>query len=183
VRYYLIRHPRPSVGSGVCYGATDLALAENPELIADTLRKLLPAAAPLYSSPLRRCRALAQCIHPEPRIDERLRELNFGTWEMRSWEQIDRAALDAWAADPLNFAPPGGESPAELIRRVGDFHTSVSAATDGDVIVVCHAGTIKAFAHLLQARALSEWLALSPAHGSCTVMEVCPGLPRGAQSA
>ena len=72
---YLIRHPRPLIAPGVCYGRLDVA-AEDPLPIAATLRALLPADAPVWSSPLQRCRLLAGHLHPQPRLDERLQESN-----------------------------------------------------------------------------------------------------------
>ena len=58
---YLIRHPRPLIAPGVCYGRLDVA-AEDPLPIATALRALLPADAPVWSSPLQRCRETAGAI-------------------------------------------------------------------------------------------------------------------------
>jgi alpha-ribazole phosphatase len=121
MRLFLIRHPPPAVAPGICYGATDLPLAEDPARYAAALRPLLPPAAPLFSSPLQRCRRLAEALHPAPIVDERLRELDFGDWEMQPWESLERSLLDAWAQDPLHFRPPGGEAVAALRARVADF--------------------------------------------------------------
>ncbi len=55
---YLIRHPRPEVLPGTCYGQTDLGLAESPLAVAERLRPLLPGAYALYASPLRRARLM-----------------------------------------------------------------------------------------------------------------------------
>jgi len=139
MRLFLVRHPRPAVADGTCYGRSDLPLAGDPAAVADALRRLLPGDLPLYSSPLRRCRELAARLHPAPRFDERLRELDFGAWEMRAWTAIDRAALEAWAADPLHFRPPGGEAVAELRARVRAFLGEIR----GDTVLVAHAGVMK----------------------------------------
>ncbi|HMV17720.1 MAG TPA: phosphoglycerate mutase, partial [Rhodocyclaceae bacterium] len=40
---HLIRHPRPDVAPGVCYGQTDVGLAESAAAVAARLRPLLPA--------------------------------------------------------------------------------------------------------------------------------------------
>ncbi|NWG72980.1 MAG: histidine phosphatase family protein, partial [Parvularculaceae bacterium] len=112
MRLFLIRHPQPAVAPGICYGRTDLPLAEHPARHAHALRPLLPVAAPLYASPLARARLLAEQLHPAPILDDRLREIDFGDWEMQAWDALDRRRLDAWAAAPFDFRPPGGETVA-----------------------------------------------------------------------
>ena len=91
---YLIRHPRPLIAPGVCYGRLDVA-AEDPLPIAAALRALLPAGAPVWSSPLQRCRLLAGHLRPQPRLDERLQEIDFGDWEGQAWDDIPRQEINA----------------------------------------------------------------------------------------
>jgi len=167
MRLFLIRHPAPDVASGTCYGRSDLPLAGDPAPVADALRSLLPAGAPLYSSPLRRCRALAELLHPAPRFDERLLELDFGAWEMQSWDAIDRAALDAWAADPLHFTPPGGEAVADLRARVRDFLDELVE----DAVLVAHAGVMKLCAAELAGVAPDAWFSMRFDYGSVSLIE------------
>lgn len=168
MRLWLIRHPQPAVAAGICYGATDLALADDPASHAAALRPLLPAAAAVYSSPLTRCRRLAELLHPAPLFDDRLREIDFGAWEMRPWDALDRALLDAWAADPFHFVPPGGEAVAALRARVADF---LADLPDGgaDAILVAHAGVIKVCAALLAGE--TDWFGLRLDYGSLTLIE------------
>ena len=91
----------------------------------------LPRADRLVSSPLERCRRLAERIGAArglvPVVDERLREFDFGTWEGVPWESIPRAELDAWAADFLHARPHGGESVQMLHERVAARHRGLSA--------------------------------------------------------
>jgi alpha-ribazole phosphatase len=167
MRLYLVRHPRPDVADGTCYGRSDLPLAADPAPVADALRALLPAGLPLYSSPLARCRALAELLHPQPRFDERLRELDFGAWEMQAWDAIDRAALDAWAADPLHFRPPGGEAVADLRRRIRDFLDELAE----DAVLVAHAGVMKLCVAELAGVPATEWFAMKFDYGTTTLIE------------
>lgn len=167
MRLFLVRHPRPAVGPGVCYGRTDLPLAEDPTVRAAALRALLPAGAPLFSSPLARCHQLAGLLHPQPTFDARLMELDFGTWEMQPWAAIDRAALDAWAADPLHYTPPGGESVAMLRTRV----MACLADLPDEAILVTHAGVMKLCAAELAGVPTDEWIALSFNYGSVSLIE------------
>jgi alpha-ribazole phosphatase len=167
MRLFLIRHPLPDVAAGTCYGRSDLALAADPRACAEALRPLLPADAPLFSSPLGRCRELAELLHPVPVIDERLLELDFGAWEMQAWDAIDRAALDAWAADPLHFAPPGGEAVADLRLRVRDFLDELAE----DAVLVAHAGVMKLCAAELAGVAPDAWFSMQFEYGTATLIE------------
>ena len=171
MRVFLIRHPRPAVAPGVCYGVSELELAEDALDCAAHLRKLLPAHLPLFSSPLRRCRQLAEALHDAPRYDGRLREMDFGQWELRSWAEIPRSELDAWAAAPLSYAPPGGESVGALQARVTAFLVERGGAGDENFAVVTHAGVMKILAAQLQGLAQESWFKLSFGYGELTLLE------------
>lgn len=136
---HLIRHPRPLIAPGICYGQLDIP-AENPALLAASLKQKLPPDMPVWSSPLQRCRALAEALHPAPQFDDRLMEMNFGEWEGRAWDEVPRQALDDWAADVVNYAPPGGESPQQVLQRVLAFFAERHAES---LVVVTHAGVIR----------------------------------------
>ncbi|MBS0559235.1 MAG: histidine phosphatase family protein [Proteobacteria bacterium] len=164
----LIRHPPLAVAPGICYGRRDLALADpaSAASVAQEARRRLGArAARVWTSPLLRCRAVADALGPNA-VDARLIELDFGAWDGMAWDAIPRAALDAWAADPLGFAPPGGESGGALIARVAAFR---AALPDGDHAVVAHGGPLKVLEALLRGRPV-DLLAPSPPIGSVTVI-------------
>ncbi len=165
---HLIRHPKPRIASGICYGRLDL-LAENSADVAEKLRLDLPAGLPLWSSPLLRCRELAECLHPQPMFDERLAEMNFGDWEGQAWDDIPRAQLDAWAADVAGYTPPGGESPLSLQRRALDFIADLSVP---EAVIVTHAGVIRTLLAHWQGLPPERWTELVFAYGSCTRVEV-----------
>jgi alpha-ribazole phosphatase len=160
VRLYLIRHPPVAVPAGICYGATDVGLLESAEACAARLRPQLPVDAPLFSSPLRRCRELAEALHVTPRFDARLSEMDFGNWEMRAWSDIPRAEIDAWAAAPLDFSPPGGESVSALRRRVEQFVGDCRAAALHDAVIVTHGGVMKVIAGMCHSLLPEYWLDL-----------------------
>ena len=143
----LLRHTRPAVAEGICYGRTDLDLAPCFDGHAARLAASLPPVAAVVTSPLTRCRRLAEVIaaarglHPVP--DPRLIEMDFGLWEGRPWDALPRAELDAWAADLLHARPHGGETVAELAARTRAALADL-AARPGPVLAVTHAGVIKA---------------------------------------
>ena len=139
MRLHLIRHPKPAIEAGICYGRHDCP-AEDALSAACLLLAELPAGLPVWSSPLRRCSELAELLHPQPCIDYRLAEMNFGDWESRRWDDIPRDQLDAWATDVAGYAPPGGESPHQLQRRALEFVTSLDVP---EAVIVTHAGVIR----------------------------------------
>jgi len=154
VELVLIRHPAPVVAPGLCYGSSDLpadasALAECHAALLKTLPPDVLCAAPIHTSPLQRCTALAARLSATPgrlagaaSADARLAELHFGAWELRPWADIPRAEVDAWAADLLNYRPGGGESVLDAAARVQGFLHDL-AKLAGPAIIVCHAGTIR----------------------------------------
>ncbi len=153
MRLYLIRHPRTVAPSQVCYGSSDVQVADHEremclrELLADAS---LPAGLPVYSSPLLRCAELAYELAAAwgvspPMIDARLSEMHFGDWELLDWAHIPRAEIDAWAADMAGFRPGKGECVLDMARRVLAFRSDMAVRGE-DACVVCHAGTIRLLA-------------------------------------
>lgn len=165
---HLIRHPRPLIEPGICYGRLDVA-AEHPELAAARLRDELPAGLPVYSSPLRRCYELAERLNPLAMIDSRLAEMDFGDWEGRAWDAIPRNELDAWAADVAGYAPPGGESPAALQQRALAF---VAGLRVPEAVIVTHGGVIRVLLAYWQGLPPERWCQLAFAYASCTRLHV-----------
>jgi alpha-ribazole phosphatase len=173
MRVALIRHSAPRIAPGICYGRLDVAV----DLSADeqTLSELvsepgLHGARRVWTSPAIRCRyladAIARSLSAPLSVDHRLWELDFGAWEGQAWATIDRADLDRWAASLPTFAPPGGESGAELIARVRDFHVDLRSEQQ-DCVVVSHGGPLKVL-HALLVGGPIDLLAAAPATGSVT---------------
>lgn len=149
MQLYLVRHPQPLVGPGLCYGRTDLLVApEETARVRAALSASLPSGAPIFSSPLQRCADLATALSATaaPTWDARLAELDFGSWEMQPWDRIARADIDAWAADMARYRPGGGESVLQMAERVSAFHADLAALAHPCAIIVCHAGTMRLLA-------------------------------------
>lgn len=147
---WLVRHPRTAVPEGVCYGSSDVEVDPRFAEEAGELISLVREDAPevVYSSPLRRCRLLAERIG-FPRVDHRLQELHFGRWELRSWNEIERTDLDQWRDQILTWRAPGGESVVELAERVTTFLADLEASQAANACVVTHAGVIRVLGCLL----------------------------------
>jgi alpha-ribazole phosphatase len=146
MKLHLVRHPRPDIEPGLCYGATNVPVA--PQHLAEVLDALcghgLPGHLPVYASPLRRCAELALRLQTRQlHLDTRLAEMDFGHWEMRPWAAIPMLEVDAWAADLLNYRPGGAENVLDVARRVAAFVDDLRGANVTEALVICHAGTIR----------------------------------------
>jgi alpha-ribazole phosphatase len=146
---YLIRHARPHGVEGICYGRRDVSVpASETESAARALRLHMPEevlrSADVYSSPLVRCSLLARAIADGRPVTETpaLLELDFGTWQGSSWDDIPRDELDAWAADLWHYAPGRGESAAAAARRWRAWVEALPKPSPA-VIAVSHAGVIR----------------------------------------
>jgi alpha-ribazole phosphatase len=167
---YLIRHPRPDVAPGICYGRSDVGLAEPAAEVAARLRPLLPPGFRLHSSPLQRARLLAAELGT-PELDPRLMEVSFGDWEGQPFEAIGEV-IDAWAQDPMNFRPPGGETPLEMAQRVRQWmEAQLDPAADAHV-VVGHGGPLRVIAGQLLGLPPDRWLGLDFACGHASLLDV-----------
>jgi len=175
MRLWLLRHARPLVGEGVCYGALDVAAdaAETMEA-ARQAAQVLPPGVQVLSSPLRRCTQLAQALAAlradlAPREDARLAEMDFGSWEGRRWNSIDRAELDAWTSDFQGHRPGGhGESVSHFMARVGQV-LEEGRATGRDQAWITHGGVFKALLlhdEAIAAPVASGWPRQGLAHGA-----------------
>ncbi len=157
---YLIRHPRPNIGTGICYGQADIdVLDDDLQKAVKELSKQIPGECDLWSSPLTRCKKLADALHHSPRFDDRLKEINFGDWENKSWDDIGKSAIEQWASNVTYFAPPNGESVAILRNRVASFLENLPK--DKLSVIVTHGGVMRAIAGLLVKLHRENWMQLS----------------------
>ncbi len=174
MRVALIRHPAPSIEPGICYGRLDVGITPGgaERIGALAADPALRGAKRVWSSPARRCRGLAEAIATTLAapltIDPRLQELDFGDWEGRPWDAVARAELDRWAAGPLDFAPPGGETGAALIARVHGLHADLCQDWQ-DCVIVSHGGPLKVLAALLAERPV-DLLAAAPPMGVASIV-------------
>lgn len=178
----MLRHPRPMAPEGLCYGRLDLApgaaaLTEIAHALAAT-----PTAEAVFSSPARRALVLAEALAARDglplRSDERLLELDFGTWEGRLWSEIDRAESDHWAEDPAHRAPPGGERFVDLLDRVADILSEVPTGA----VIVSHAGPIRAARMLLERQSFDAVFGAPVPYATPIVMPLPEGALREKES-
>jgi len=154
----LIRHTTPAVEKGICYGQLDLDVAESYQNELDEIKNTIAFKHfdAIYSSPLIRCKKLADDLFPHATIhtDDRIMELNFGDWEGKHWNGIERYSIDNWSDDFINQGPPNGEKFSELIERTNQFFSDLAAEVSESMAVVTHSGVIRA--------ALMKYLSIPP---------------------
>ncbi|NLA35418.1 MAG: histidine phosphatase family protein [Actinobacteria bacterium] len=152
---YIVRHGRTeSNASGLLLGHADPPLDELGRWqAAQAARSLSPSngvtLGRIISSPLVRARETAEAlaaqnpIAPAVTVDDRLIELDYGDWDQIPIRDIRPAQWRAWQAD-VDFAPPGGESLAELHERVvAALDELVDEARERDIAIVTHVSPIK----------------------------------------
>ncbi|PIF31146.1 alpha-ribazole phosphatase [Flavobacterium sp. 9] len=146
---YLVRHTETVCEKGICYGQSDVDLAEPFDLVFENILSQLPSEAIIFSSPLKRCVILAEYIEKNIKTisfekEERLMEMNFGDWELKNWDNIPQEELNPWMEDFVNIKVSNGESFVELHQRVGDFLSDlISKKITNPIILVVHAGVIR----------------------------------------
>ncbi len=146
---WTLRHP-PVERQGRCIGQT---VIETTMSDTEAVEKAMTTApfrpTQIYSSDLPRCAILAHGLAKAWSVpvctDSRLREMNFGEWEGRTYDAID--AEDGprwrqWCDNWLTMAPPGGESLGVFSARIVDWLENEAPSPGG--IIVTHAGVIRA---------------------------------------
>jgi alpha-ribazole phosphatase len=168
---YLIRHTSLNVEKGLCYGQADIPTAATFVQEATDTMKIVPDKhnAVYVSSPSRRCIQLAEFISKRPPItDRRLLELNFGDWEKKRWEEINPSELEAWMNDVISVRCPNGESYADLFDRAREFFDDTIVKNHKSVVVITHAGIIRAILAYVLEMPFHRSFDLRIAYGSIT---------------
>lgn len=114
-----------------------------------------PSGLDHVASPLSRTRETMAILRrtlglppDEYRLDPRLVELTFGAWEGLTWREVRRRDASGAARrerDKWGFVPPGGESYADLRRRI----EPALASLPRPALVVSHGGVARVMLNLL----------------------------------
>lgn len=141
---HVIRHTRTKREKDKIYGRYDTPLEDTfYEEVEEYRRKLDRDYEKIYSSPLRRCVALAEALGfsyiPEPA----LMEYSYGDWENRFWHEIPEKDLKNWMDNYLFVRPPGGESFMEFYERVKTFLETLKERHYKKILLITHKGVIR----------------------------------------
>jgi alpha-ribazole phosphatase len=149
----MVRHA-PVAIKDVCYGQSEVPTSVPAWEAASAAVSGLPEIDTVWTSPSLRCRDLASAVverdaaRPGTRlyVDARLMELNFGDWEMKTFDELDRlpgGIYRSWCDDWQSAARPNGETLNALRSRVERWFRELNVL-DGTQLVVTHAGVIRA---------------------------------------
>jgi broad specificity phosphatase PhoE len=150
----LLRHGRTEANArGLLLGRADVALDEEgcrqAAALGAIVRDTTDDVRQVVCSPLRRCRDTAEIVAESIGVpvttDERWIELDYGELDETPTASVPAETWATWQAD-LGWAPPGGESLADLGHRVRAACDELvaDAGGAGDVVVVSHVSPIKA---------------------------------------
>lgn len=175
----LVRHTAVARPLGTFYGHTDVPLADSAETdIAQTVAQLQPLISgptKLITSPLTRSLLLAQALVPVAGNllkDDRLKELHFGQWEDKHFDDLPKKQLQAWMDDFVNARTPDGESFQDLQDRVvAAYYDARAAFPKKTLIMVCHAGPIRALLAHWYKTALAQAFDYKVAFGEAIVLD------------
>lgn len=118
-----------------------------------------PAADTIYVSPLKRCIETAELLYPDKKVHlvEEFREINFGIFENRNYEELKNLpAYQQWLKSGGEAAFPGGEAKTDFVQRckrgmdrlIGEWTKDPGKWCDDRIAFVVHGGTIMALLSL-----------------------------------
>lgn len=168
---YLIRHTTPKVEKGICYGQADLDITETFSEEVEAIKPHLPSEGiKVYSSPLQRCKKLADALFEGLDIDvhDDLMELNCGQWELLPWNDIPKEEIQPWMDDFVNVPVPQGESYVDLHNRVVNRFNEIVSKQESAVIVA-HGGVLRSILSHITSTPLKESFDAFTLHYGCVV--------------
>ena len=163
VTLYYVRHGETDWNRAQRYqGQRDIPINATGRSQAKANGRLLAAALgddaahlDYVASPLKRASETMEILRAELgldrrayRTDDRLMEINYGSWEGQPWADMavrDAAGYAARQADVWNWRPQSGESYQMLAERVGAWVAEVA----GDTVVVAHGGVSRVLRAIL----------------------------------
>lgn len=146
MKVFFVRHTSVNSDPKMCYGWTNVDVSENFLTEANRIKEILSDQKFVcYSSDLKRCVKLAEFLSDEVKFDSGLREINFGDWEGKNWDDIEKTLPDTKPDDFVNHKTPGGESFKDQSLRVLESWQNIISSQNNDdtVVIVAHGGTIR----------------------------------------
>ncbi|MNO14414.1 Alpha-ribazole phosphatase [compost metagenome] len=183
-------------------GSTDLALLPESKAELAALRQQPELAGSfwqVYCSDMRRCRETLGLIAPAlvqtAIYDSLLREMGFGAWEGKTYEQLQQhPRYRSWIDDPAAVTPPDGEAWSAFTGRVEHFlsgllQTAAAAAVTAApslknssqagplrVLIVTHGGVIRQLlARTTEGRSFRDTAAPPPGNAATVRLQLQGG--------
>lgn len=173
---YLVRHTSVDVPAGYAYGQTDVPVRPSFEEEAQVVKEQLAPHTfdKVWSSPLSRCARLAGfCGYPDAEKEERLKEIAFGEWEMKSWEEISAdPRSEGWFSDWLHIPTPGGESLTDQYNRLKEFLDEIKKKGYDKVCIFAHGGILTCARVYAKEYGLEEAFQHVPSYGEVIKLDI-----------
>ncbi|MEM6789239.1 MAG: histidine phosphatase family protein [Myxococcota bacterium] len=180
---HLVRHADVAVARpATVYGHLDVPLSPAGHAqslrLADWLAETVSAPFALWGSDLERCVVLGETIARHTGVAYRplpaLREQHMGAWEGRTWDDLTRddpAAVSGFWSDYVATRPPGGECFGDVAERVEATLDELTRGGARRLVVVTHAGVVRAACCHFLGVALDQALRFAPATASRTTFQ------------
>lgn len=179
-RLFLLRHGPTSAPPGCLVGSSDLPLSGQGLTRLQNIMPQLEHVACWYCSPLLRTRQtlehlqLLGCPIGEPLYEERLREMNFGRWELQSYADIvakDEEQIEAWN-QYLDFIFPEGEAVSAFIARTTAMLRLFAESEHNTIGVMTHGGVIRTMICLALGISPKNYLLFDVQPASLTILDL-----------
>ncbi|QBJ88391.1 alpha-ribazole phosphatase [Chryseobacterium gleum] len=173
---HLIRHTAVENPENLCYGFAEMPLKKNyiNDFKALDIDHSFDA---VISSPSERCCLLADYFKFNYRTDERLREMNFGNWELKKWTDIPEEEINPWYKDFVNIKAAGGENLIQMQNRVLSFWSELIQKNDvNKVLIITHAGVIRLILQAVLQFPLENMFNIQIEYGKKVIISVNEGI-------
>jgi len=173
---HLIRHTAVENPDHLCYGFAEMPLRKDylEDFKVISIDKDFDL---VISSPSQRCQALAEHFQQDFTTDERIKEMNFGDWELKKWTDIPEEEINPWYKDFIRVKATNGENLLEMQSRVSEFWNElISKENTNKVLIVTHAGVIRLILQFILQFPLENMFTIQIDYGKKTVVEVRNGL-------
>ncbi len=155
---YLIRHTSVEIDNKqICYGFSEVNLNKSYVSEAEAIIDKLPSDIDCFAcSSSSRAIKLANYLKyyyfrdelVPLLVDDRVKEMHFGDWEMKAWNDINQTDLNKWMENFVTEKVPGGESFELLFERIRTFlfYLKIHPLLKGKekMALVAHSGSIRA---------------------------------------
>lgn len=173
---HVIRHTAVENPENLCYGFAEMPLRK--DFTEDfKMLEIDKHYDVIVSSPSQRCRLLADYFKFDYQTDERLREMNFGNWEMKKWTDISEEEINPWYQDFVSVKASGGENLLEMQTRVLSFWNEFIQRKDLEkALIVTHAGVIRLILQAVLQFPLENMFTIQIDYGRKVIIHVNEGV-------
>jgi len=181
----LIRHGETLGNAEKRYiGRTDEPLSEagRKAVAENAARGKYPPADVVFSSPMKRCLETALLIYPDKTVtaEENLKEIDFGIFEGKSYNELSGTALyQQWIESNGTLPFPEGEARESFISRTVSAFDRLVLATDEplrNIAFVVHGGSIMAILSVYCGGNYFDWQCKNGEGYVCTAVKSDSGL-------